>query len=62
MARVLGVEVTIRHEGTTEEYIQFQSVDRTMRERFGVAPGDSRLPTASARLPAFPARRMQDAV
>ena len=28
MARVLGVDVTIRHEGATEEYIQFHSVDR----------------------------------
>jgi UDP-glucose 4-epimerase len=35
MARVLGVDVSVRHEGTTEEYITFQSADRTMRERFG---------------------------
>ena len=39
MARVLGVEVTLRHEGHTEEYIQFRSVDKTMAERFGVVPG-----------------------
>ena len=39
MARMLGVDVTIRHEGHTEEYIQFRSVDPTMRERFGVVPG-----------------------
>jgi UDP-glucose 4-epimerase len=38
MARTLGVEVTVRHEGETEEYIQFQSVDRAMRDRFGVTP------------------------
>ena len=36
MAKVLGADVTIRHEGHTEEYIQFHSVDQTMRERFGV--------------------------
>ena len=39
MARVLGADVTLRHEGHTEEYIQFRSVDRTMAERFGVVPG-----------------------
>ena len=38
MARVLGADVTLRHEGHTEEYIQFRSVDRTMAERFGVVP------------------------
>jgi UDP-glucose 4-epimerase len=38
MAKVLGVEVTLRHEGETEEYIQFHSVDRTIRDRFGFAP------------------------
>ncbi|OLE84115.1 MAG: hypothetical protein AUF76_04340 [Acidobacteria bacterium 13_1_20CM_2_65_9] len=38
MARVLGVEVTVRHQGETEEYIQFHSVDRTMRDRFRVVP------------------------
>jgi UDP-glucose 4-epimerase len=39
MASVLGVNVTTRHEGHTEEYIQFHTVDQTMRERFGVTPG-----------------------
>ena len=39
MARVLGADVTLRHEGHTEEYIQFHSVDKTMAERFGVVPG-----------------------
>jgi nucleoside-diphosphate-sugar epimerase len=38
MARVLGANVTLRHEGHTEEYIQFRSVDITMREHFGVVP------------------------
>jgi nucleoside-diphosphate-sugar epimerase len=38
MARVLGVDVRIRHQGETEEYIQFHSVDRAMRDRFGVVP------------------------
>jgi len=38
MARTLGVDVTVRHEGDTEEYIQFHSVDATMRERFGFVP------------------------
>jgi UDP-glucose 4-epimerase len=37
MSRVLDVPVTIRHQGETEEYIQFRTVDRAMRERFGVA-------------------------
>ena len=39
MAKALGVDVTIRHEGHTEEYIRFHTVDQTMRERFGVIPG-----------------------
>ncbi len=39
MAKVLGVDVTTKHEGHTEEYIQFHTVDQTLRERFGVAPG-----------------------
>ena len=38
MARVLGVEVSVAHQGNTEEFIQFISVDRTMRERFGFEP------------------------
>ena len=38
MARVLGASVTLRHEGHTEEYIQFRSADTTMRDRFGVVP------------------------
>jgi UDP-glucose 4-epimerase len=38
MAKVLDVNVAIRHEGHTEEYIRFHSADATLRERFGVAP------------------------
>ena len=38
MAQVLGADVTVRHEGHTEEYIQFRSADTTMRERFGLVP------------------------
>jgi hypothetical protein len=38
MARTLGVDVTVRHQGESEEYIRFHSVDATMRERFGFAP------------------------
>jgi nucleoside-diphosphate-sugar epimerase len=38
MARTLGVDVAVRHQGETEEYIQFHSIDRTMHDRFGVAP------------------------
>jgi len=41
MARTLGVDIAVRHQGETEEYIQFHSVDRTMRDRFGVAPSIS---------------------
>jgi nucleoside-diphosphate-sugar epimerase len=38
MAEVLGAELKIAHEGRTEEYIQFRSVDPTMRERFRFEP------------------------
>jgi UDP-glucose 4-epimerase len=41
MARTLGIDVTIRHQGQTEEYIQFCSVDSSMRDRFGVMPSIS---------------------
>jgi len=41
MARVLDVDVTIKHQGHTEEYIQFHTVDPTMRQRFGVVPSIS---------------------
>jgi UDP-glucose 4-epimerase len=41
MAKVLGADLTIRHEGHTEEFIEFHSVDQTMRSRFGIEPSIS---------------------
>lgn len=41
MAKVMGVEISVRHDGHTEEFIEFRSVDATMRERFGFAPSVS---------------------
>jgi nucleoside-diphosphate-sugar epimerase len=41
MAANLGVEVSVRHEGTVAEYIEFRSADPTMRERFGIKPAVS---------------------
>ena len=38
MASTLGVTVTVRHEGTVPEYIEFRSTDTTMRDKFGVVP------------------------
>jgi nucleoside-diphosphate-sugar epimerase len=38
MAGACGVEVRVRHEGHTEEFIEFRSVDGTMRDRFGFTP------------------------
>jgi nucleoside-diphosphate-sugar epimerase len=38
MARTLGVEVTVRHQGAVAEYIEFQSADTSMRDRFGITP------------------------
>ena len=38
MARVVDAKVTVRHEGTVPEYIQFRTNDRTMRDRFGFTP------------------------
>ena len=38
MADTCGVTVQVRHEGHTEEFIEFHSVDRTMSERFGFTP------------------------
>ncbi len=52
MASNLGVEVTVRHEGTVPEYIEFRSADPTMRERFGFAPNIS-FADGLARLSAF---------
>jgi UDP-glucose 4-epimerase len=41
MAGLLGADITIRHEGTVAEYIEFRSVDTAMRDRFGVKPARS---------------------
>jgi UDP-glucose 4-epimerase len=41
MARAVGVEVEVRHEGEVPEYIEFRSADTTMRERFGFTPAVS---------------------
>ena len=38
MAKILGVDVTIRNEGRVAEYIEFRSVDPTMKTKFGVVP------------------------
>lgn len=38
MARVAGASITVRHQGSVSEYIQFRSADASMRERFGVTP------------------------
>lgn len=49
MAQVSGIDVHIRHEGHTEEFIEFRSSDRTMRERFGFTT-TTPLPEGLARL------------
>jgi nucleoside-diphosphate-sugar epimerase len=41
MADVFGADLTLRHEGHTEEFIEFHSVDQTMRSRFGITPSIS---------------------
>lgn len=38
MADAVGQEITIDYQGSTEEYIEFRSGDRTIVERFGVVP------------------------
>lgn len=38
MARALGIDVSLKHEGVVPEYIQFRSVDQTMRDQFGITP------------------------
>ncbi len=52
MARALGVTVRVHHEGHTEEFIEFRSADRSMRDRFGVVP-TVRFEDGLARLAAF---------
>ena len=41
MGQVLNIDVAVRHEGAVAEYIQFHTVDTTMRERFGIVPAIS---------------------
>lgn len=41
MSDALGVKVTIRHQGTVPEYIEFRSADTAMRDRFGFTPSIS---------------------
>ena len=38
MAKTLGVDVTVRHEGEVAEYIEFRSVDHTVRDTVGIVP------------------------
>lgn len=52
MAAAIGVDIHIRHEGQVPEYIQFHSIDKTMRERFGMMPRVS-FADGLARLHAF---------
>lgn len=58
MAAAMGVDIHIRNEGHVPEYIQFQSIDKTMRERFGVMPRVS-FADGLARLHAFLMNRKQ---
>ena len=41
MRRVVGGGMAIRHDGRTEEYIQFRTVDETMRLQLGIVPSIS---------------------
>lgn len=38
MKRVTGSDITIRHDGVTEEYIEFRSGDRRMADDYGFVP------------------------
>lgn len=38
MADVMAVDISVRHEGHTEEFIEFRTADATMRDRFGFSP------------------------
>jgi hypothetical protein len=57
---VLGVEVQVAHEGHTEEYIQFHTVDRSMLERFGIKPSTT-FETGVRRLHEFLIKEGRDA-
>jgi nucleoside-diphosphate-sugar epimerase len=52
LARAVGADVTVRHEGHVDEYIEFTSADDTMRTRFGFTPSIS-FDAGIARLHAF---------
>src|SRR5262249_1744477 len=41
MARALGVDVTVHHDGEVPEYIEFRSADTTLRDRYGFVPAVS---------------------
>jgi nucleoside-diphosphate-sugar epimerase len=41
MGQTLNIDVAIRNEGAVAEYIQFNTVDTTMRDRFGIVPSIS---------------------
>ena len=41
MAQTLNIEVAVRNEGVVPEYIQFHTVDTTMRDRFSFVPSIS---------------------
>jgi len=41
MARALGVEMTVLHDGEVPEYIEFRSADTTLRDRFHFVPSVS---------------------
>ena len=58
MAKNLGVDVSVRHEGHVPEYIEFRSTDTTMRDRFGVTPSIT-FDAGLARLREFLARLRQ---
>jgi UDP-glucose 4-epimerase len=41
MGQTLNIDVKVRNEGAVAEYIQFHTIDNTMRERFGIVPSIS---------------------
>ncbi len=38
MADAVGIDINVRHAGIVPEYIEFRSIDSTMRDRFGIVP------------------------
>lgn len=61
MARAIGRDIEIDLQGATEEYIEFQSGDRTMADRFGFVPR-VRFEDGFHRLTAFLAEHQDAAV